>query len=88
MFAGLGSLFSQRLRDSSRKLLPAPPVAIAVLGITLCALFYIFTLPLIFSEFAGLKDVWRIVISLILISPLAFFMGVPFPAGLKSLAGL
>ncbi|MES9879010.1 MAG: hypothetical protein ABW117_18075 [Candidatus Sedimenticola sp. 1PA] len=81
-------MFSQRLRDSSRKLLPAPPVAIAVLGITLCALFYIFTLPLIFSEFAGLKDVWRIVISLILISPLAFFMGVPFPAGLKSLAGL
>lgn len=86
VFAGIGSSFSQRLVDIGRQWLPVPPIALAVMGITVFALLYLIALPVIFSELAGLSDGWRIAISLLLIAPLAFFMGVPFPAGLKSLA--
>ncbi len=85
LFAGLGSAASERLA----RRLPRPgvsPVTVAVAAIAVLALAYVVVLPAIFSRFMGLPDAARIALSLLLIAPLAFFMGMPFPLGLARLA--
>jgi spermidine synthase len=85
VFAGLGSAFSGR---ASRRLKghTGPPVLFVVSGITTIALAYIFLLPVLFDRLIGLADGIKIVISLALIAPLAFCMGMPFPLGLRRVA--
>jgi len=82
LFAGLGSRMSGRLRGS----LPERGVRLAVAAIAGIALAYLFLLPELFRLLAGLPDAARIAVSLGLIAPLAFFMGMPFPLGLQRLA--
>jgi spermidine synthase len=85
LFAGLGSAASERL--ASRVPWPAvSPVSIAVAAIVAIALAYILLLPVVFGHFAGLADAARIAIALLLIAPLAFFMGMPFPLGIARLS--
>jgi hypothetical protein len=43
-------------------------------------------LPFVFARYAGLTDSLKIGMSLMLIAPLAFFMGMPFPIGLSRVA--
>ena len=85
IFAGLGSASSARvarfIQTKGRS-----PVRIAVSGIAAVALVYILLLPVLFEQLMGLNDTIRIGISLALIGPLAFCMGMPFPLGLKRLA--
>ena len=57
----------------------------AVSAIAMMALLYVFMLPVVFSWFTGLADPAKIALSLALIAPLAFFMGMPFPLGLRRL---
>ncbi|MBT8078589.1 MAG: SAM-dependent methyltransferase [Gammaproteobacteria bacterium] len=79
VFAGIGSVVSGRWRtaatEGSRR---------AVIGIVSIALLYILILPLVFQFFMGWPDPAKIAMSLALIAPLAFFMGVPFPLGLQA----
>ena len=85
LFAGLGSALSERFA----RCLPWPavsPVTIAVAAIALLALIYIKLLPIVFAAFFGFPDAVRIALSLALIAPLAFFMGMPFPMGLRRLS--
>ena len=79
VFAGFGSAYSERLRLNA-------PVTVAVGAIAAISLIYLVLLPVIFSEFVGLVDSAKIAISVALIAPLAFCMGMPFPLGLKQLA--
>lgn len=79
VFAGLGSGFSARLRSGNS-------IILAVTGIAGITLLYLFVLPLVFQQFMGLPDVAKVTMSLALIAPLAFFMGMPFPLGLRQLA--
>jgi hypothetical protein len=58
-----------------------------VSAIAAIALAYLLLLPFVFERFAGLPDMQKIAISLLLIAPLAFFMGMPFPLGLSRVAG-
>jgi spermidine synthase len=85
VFAGLGSAasgcVSARLGRG-----PGSGVRAAVAAITVIALAYIWLLPLTFERLIGLPDTARACISLALIAPLAFFMGMPFPLGLGRLA--
>ncbi|MDH3480681.1 MAG: SAM-dependent methyltransferase [Gammaproteobacteria bacterium] len=85
IFAGLGSAWSEHLarKCEARKL---SPVVIAAGGIALLALLYLFLLPFIFQRFIGNSDPVRIIMSMALIAPLAFAMGLPFPLGLKHAA--
>jgi len=76
LFAGLGSRYSQRWGNSGQ--LPFG-VVVAIAGI---AITYLASLPSLFPLLMGLADWFKIVIALILIAPLAFFMGMPFPLGL------
>jgi len=79
VFAGLGSEFSARLTFRS-------PVTIATGAISAITLIYVFLLPVVFRQFMGSADAIKIVMSVVLIAPLAFCMGMPFPLGLKRLA--
>ncbi|MCP4299446.1 MAG: SAM-dependent methyltransferase [Gammaproteobacteria bacterium] len=85
VFAGLGSAWSASL---VRKLAGSrlAPVAIAVGGLALLTVSYVVLLPLVFQRFIGHSDVVKIVLSVVLIAPLAVCMGMPFPLGLKRVA--
>ena len=50
------------------------------------AVLYLFALPPLFGALMALPDVARIALSLALLAPLAFFMGMPFPLGLSHVA--
>ena len=73
LFAGVGSGVSVRLRLA--------PVAVAG-AIAGSALLCLLVLPWLFRHAMGLQDAARILVSIALIAPLAFFMGMPFPQGL------
>jgi hypothetical protein len=81
IFAGLGSRASGRLRPTPRSNLRWPFAAIVLL-----ALAYLFFLPPLFRQLIALPDLAKIALSVALIAPLAFAMGMPFPLGLASVS--
>ena len=85
VFAGLGSAFSEalatRLEAAGRS-----AVTLAVASIAAIAIVQVLLLPTMFQGLIGQPDVVRIVVSIALIAPLAFFMGMPFPLGLARVA--
>ena len=85
VFAGFGSAFSaqlaRRVEQSDRS-----PVSIAVAGISIIALLYMALLPMLFQQLMGLADSVKMGLSVLLIAPLAFCMGMPFPVGLNRVA--
>lgn len=85
VFAGLGSRASKGLAVKLNQR-GVPAVAFIVIVIVATALVYLMLLPELFSHLAGLSDPIKISISLLVIAPLAFFMGMPFPIGLARLA--
>jgi hypothetical protein len=83
LFAGLGSRVAERFRATgvSRRAVGWAVVAIAGL-----ALLYVLALPSLFQQLTGLADGFKIGLSVLLIAPLAFAMGMPFPLGLSRIA--
>jgi SAM-dependent methyltransferase len=77
VFAGLGSAMSERL---------SAPVSRPVTGIVVISLVYLFLLPPLFRWLMPLHDINKILLSTVLIAPLAFLMGMPFPLGLSRVA--
>ncbi len=80
VFAGLGSAWTARLQRSKR-----PPVRqawIAVTGIILLGSSYLLLSGTLFEQLMPLPVGLRVGITALLIAPLAFFMGMPFPLGL------
>ncbi|QBY53021.1 SAM-dependent methyltransferase [Cupriavidus oxalaticus] len=80
-FAGLGSRYSQTLpaRDGRQAML-------AITGIWVVSLLYLVALPAVFRLLIALPDPARIAVAVLLIAPLAFLMGMPFPLGLSRVA--
>jgi hypothetical protein len=88
VFAGLGSRASQPLQQAfSRRSTMGEGVSIilAAGGIALLAILEIALLPWLFTRLAAAGDSARIAVSIALIAPLAFLMGMPFPLGLAVL---
>jgi len=85
IFAGLGSAGSACLARRLEARGRSPIVAVAG-GIALLSVLYVTLLPLLFKRLIGYGDLTRIVISVVMIAPLAFSMGMPFPLGLKHVA--
>jgi len=80
VFSGLGSAWLGRVPAGGRgKLLGQAVTAIVVLGTA-----YLLLLDPLLNHLAMLPDALRILISVALIAPLAFCMGMPFPLGLAS----
>jgi len=80
-FSSLGSRFCKKI-----KLKRVSPLGIAAAGITVISLVYLVVLRDIFPRLLFFPDWVRIAISVGLIAPLAFFMGMPFPLGLSKLS--
>jgi predicted membrane-bound spermidine synthase len=78
--SGVGSL-------TSRLWLPRPQMAWIPLALTIATLVtYIFFLPARLAGLVGLPLAARLLISALLLGPLGFVMGMPFPTGLRALA--
>lgn len=78
VFGGLGSGYAARISDRHARLVP-----LVIAGFALIALVLARLLPLIHAG-----DAMRIVIGILVVAPLAFAMGMPFPLGLRRLANL
>ena len=85
-FAGLGSRYSGRTPVAGGAS-PVWPVVWPIAGIAVLASVYLIFLAALFRELMPLPDGFKIVISIGLIAPLAFAMGMPFPLGLARVAG-
>jgi len=80
--AGLGSIVSERLgeRNPRRTL----SFVIPLLALVLCLETWVS--PLIFDTFLALPFYGRIAVAGLMLLPLGFFMGMPFPLGLRLIA--
>jgi spermidine synthase len=79
LFSGIGSLVSGRFEVKTKIL----TLVIAILSFLI--ILYMGTLPLLFNWFFGQDLFVRYVISILLLAPLSFFMGIPFPTGIRML---
>ena len=91
LFAGVGSgissWFAERV-DAWHRASPGrgpqlSAIQLSIVGIIAVSLLYVLILPRIFDSLLSLSDFTKILVSLGLIAPLAFFMGMPFPLGLS-----
>ncbi len=90
LFAGVGSgvssWFAERVdawhRASPGRGPQVSAIQLSVVSIIALSLLYVLILPRVFDSLLSLTDVAKILVSLGLIAPLAFFMGMPFPLGL------
>ena len=82
VFSGLGSAWLGRASAGDHGRL----LSRAVTGIVVLGTLYLLSLGPLLEQLAMLPDAVRILISVVLIAPLAFCMGLPFPLGLGRLA--
>jgi len=79
--AGLGSLRSNRVaREEIHRWIAKAFLLVAVL-----ALCYTFLLPVLFDQILELDLAIRLLITVLLVTPLGFLMGFPFPLGIRLL---
>lgn len=81
IFSGMGSMYSSRYKDA-----PKLGIHIAVGAIALTAGIYALALDPILQMFLTLPQWLKIVISLVLLGPISFFLGFPFPLAISHLA--
>ncbi len=79
IFAGFGSAFSKKIIKEGGKW---SGITLPVAAMTILVIVYLLSLNTLFAQLFGLSDVLKIIVSILLIAPLAFFMGMPFPAAL------
>ena len=77
--SGAGSLASRWLPETDRTWLPLVLIAAALL-------LYVFVLPGLLKRLVGLPFAVKLLVSAVLLVPLGFAMGMPFPTGLRALA--
>ena len=78
--SGLGSLASRKwFSDPTR-------VAAALVFIAAALLVYVFAMPHLLEAMIGLSFAAKLAMSLVLLAPLGFAMGMPFPSGLRALS--
>lgn len=80
IFSGIGAKYSPKLAISGRK------VRYIFLGIVIYTFLIGLGAPFIFNAFVSLGLVLRILVTVIMLAPLAFLMGIPFPAGISSIS--
>jgi spermidine synthase len=84
VFAGIGSGVAPALdRGFAGSRIGA--LGLAIGAIVLLAVAYVLVLPPLFAALIALPDAAKIALSLVLIAPLAFCMGMPFPLALERL---
>ena len=86
IISGLGSLFCSFFCNRITKSHPSKTILVVTLLIACCILFYIFFLSSVLNAFLGLPFIAKAIIAVVLIAPVAFLMGMPFPTGLSLLS--
>ncbi len=81
VFSGLGSFVSKALTSKSAKI-----VFYIFGGIVVLSLFYLLILSSILQAAMHTSTFTRIIISILLLAPLSFLMGMPFPTGVRLLS--
>ncbi len=79
--SGLGALVAGSYRGDRRRL-----IAFAVTGIVLTMIGYVALLPTVTDALLGWPLILKLGLSVIIVAPGAFFLGIPFPTGLNELA--
>ena len=82
VFAGLGAGAIDRLARLAGRW---PPLAIVAAGIIAVGGAYLGLLPWVFEAAQGWPVAARLAVALALLGPIGFFLGMPFPLGLKAL---
>ena len=80
LFSGFGSYHAAKFDPLSAK-----GVKWAVLRIIICLVLYVFLLTPVLSLLIPLSKMIKIMVILIMLAPISFAMGLPFPLGLSSL---
>ena len=80
LFSGAGSVAAKRWISSSARLLPLLGMIAVLVGLLL------FLLPALLSATIGLPFFAKLLISGVVLAPLGFLMGMPFPSGLRLVA--
>ena len=80
IFSGIGAKYSEKFINGSKTKLYSVFLIIAIY-----TMFIGLVSPLMFEAFVSLSLILRIIITIILLAPLAFFMGMPFPTGISML---
>ena len=75
LFSSLGSLYSQKFKIKKLKNI--------IFIILILVIIYLFLLNLIINHFISLNLISKILLSIVIIAPLGFFMGFPFPLGIR-----
>ncbi len=78
--SGAGSLVSRRWFAEPTR------VVLALAFIVVALLIYVFVLPRLLEDMIGLAFAAKLLVSALLLLPLGFTMGMPFPSGLRALA--
>ena len=81
IMSGIGSLTGTRLAKTRRRI-----VWIATVGIVASLVLYWLQLTPLIRALNGSPFVVRVLVSILIIAPSAFFLGMPFPTGLNALA--
>jgi hypothetical protein len=80
IFSGIGAKYSQKFINESRTKLYSVFLIIAIY-----TMFVGLVSPVLFEALFSLSLILRIIITIILLAPLSFFMGMPFPTGISML---
>jgi spermidine synthase len=81
LFSGIGSLCSKKLFEKTPR-----AAAYAVAGVVFFILIYLVGLDSAFNLFFSPPEAVRLCLAVGLLAPIGFFMGMPFPIGLKQLS--
>jgi hypothetical protein len=76
--AGLGSYFSSLIKVTIVR-----KIELVLIALILLAVFQVFVIPKLFSEFISVSFPARVLLSVVFILPAGFFMGIPFPTALS-----
>ncbi len=86
IFAGLGAAASGAAARMVARRSALKPVVAIVAGIAVLAFVYVAALPALFSALTPLAAPAKALAATLIIAPLAFLMGMPFPLGLSRVA--
>ena len=81
LFSSFGSFSTEYFN----KITVRNKLQLIIISIVSILLLYMFFLPKIMDYFLGTDVFYKIIITVILLAPLGFFMGMPFPLGIKIL---
>ena len=81
LFSGLGAAWSDRRTGT-----PAEVTRVARWGLPVVIVLLVFAVPPLLRALIGLPHALRLLIAVAIIAPAAFLMGIPFPAGIRTIA--